>query len=276
MSLHDATYHSMLRDILDFGQTVTDRTGVGTKSVFGAYYEYPAAYGFPLLTTKKMFYRGIFEELLWFLKGDPDITYLQDRNVRIWDEWVKEDNTIGPGYPTQWRSWEGADGRIHDQIANVIESIKTNPFSRRHIVSAWNVGQLEDMALPPCHTMFQFYVQKASDGGPNYLDLLLFQRSMDGFLGAPFNIASYSLLMYMVAQVTGLRPGTFKHAIGDAHIYLNHLTQVEEQLGRDMYRYQSPALVLNKEVTDINDFTIDDINVVGYESMEAIKAPVAV
>lgn len=262
-------YLSLLADIYNHGTVTNDRTGVGTKSLFGRMMKFDMSNGkFPLLTTKKVFFRGVVEELLWFLRGDPTVKNLQERNVHIWDEWVKDDGTIGPGYPVQWRSWEGADGRVHDQISNVIESIKNNPHSRRHIVNSWNVDKLDDMALPPCHVMFQFNVSGSR------LNLALYQRSADTVLGIPFNIASYALLLHMVAAQTGYEVGEFTHFIGDAHIYLNHFTQVRIQYGR--VPFDPPAIELNPAVESIFDYTFDDIKLINYQHHPAISAPVAV
>lgn len=262
-------YQDLLRRILSDGHRKDDRTGTGTISLFGAQMRFDMSKGFPLVTTKKMFTRGIFEELLWFISGSTNARVLEDKNVNIWREWgdpVTRD--LGPIYGKQWRDWEGADGSHHDQLMQVIEQIKTNPDSRRLIVSSWKVDEIERMALPPCHCFFQFYV---CDGR---LSLQLYQRSADMFLGVPFNIASYAALLMMVAQVTGLQPGTFVHTIGDAHIYLNHLAQVDELLSRKPLYL--PKLWLNPEITDIRDFTIDDIRVEDYVSYEPIKAEVAV
>ena len=245
-----------------------DRTGTGTISVFGYQMRFDLQKGFPLLTTKKLHTKSIFHELLWFLKGDTNVKYLQENGVRIWNEWADENGDLGPIYGYQWRSWHSNDGRVIDQISEVIDQIKTNPNSRRLIVSAWNVGDLDKMALPPCHTLFQFYV---ADGK---LSCQLYQRSADVFLGLPFNIASYSLLTMMIAQVTGLKPGEFVHTLGDAHIYLNHIEQVKLQLTREPRKL--PVLKLNPEITDIFDFTYDDIKVENYNPHPAIKGEVSV
>lgn len=245
-----------------------DRTGTGTISVFGYQMRFNLQEGFPLLTTKKLHTRSIFHELLWFLMGDTNIKYLQDNKVTIWDEWADENGNLGPVYGKQWRAWEAADGRKIDQIKNVVEQIQKNPDSRRHLVIAFNPGDVDRMALPPCHAFFQFYV---ADGK---LSCQLYQRSADIFLGVPFNIASYALLVHMIAQVCNLEVGDFVHTLGDAHIYLNHLEQVETQLQRDIRPL--PQLRLNPNVKDLFDFKFEDIEVIGYDPHPAIKAPVAV
>lgn len=245
-----------------------DRTGTGTRSIFGYQMRFDLAEGFPLLTTKRMHLRSIIHELLWFLAGDTNIKYLHDNKVTIWDEWASPDGDLGPVYGYQWRSWPAPDGRHIDQIAAVVDSIKNNPDSRRHIVSAWNVADIDKMALPPCHALFQFYV---ADGR---LSCQLYQRSADVFLGVPFNIASYALLTMMVAQVTGLRPGEFVHTLGDAHIYLNHMQQVEEQLSRTPGRL--PVMKLNPAVDSIFGFGYEDFTLEGYDPAPSIKAPIAV
>ncbi|MFN2239918.1 MAG: thymidylate synthase [Thermoanaerobaculia bacterium] len=261
-------YLDLLRHILDRGAKKSDRTGTGTLSVFGHQMRFDLGRGFPLLTTKKLHTRSIFHELLWFIRGETNIRSLQDNKVTIWDEWADPDGELGPVYGYQWRSWPAPDGRHIDQISNVIEQIRANPDSRRLIVSAWNVADLDRMALQPCHALFQFYV---ADGR---LSCQLYQRSADVFLGVPFNIASYALLTMMVAQVTGLRPGEFVHTFGDVHLYLNHVDQAREQLTRDPRLL--PALRLNPAVSSIFDFTFEDITVVGYDPHPAIKAPIAV
>lgn len=261
-------YLDLLGHVLEQGTVKADRTGTGTRSVFGWQMRYDLRQGFPLVTTKKLHLRSIIHELLWFLKGDTNIAYLKEHNVSIWDEWADANGDLGPVYGRQWRSWEGADGRTFDQIAWVVEEIRRNPDSRRLIVSAWNVGQLEQMALMPCHSLFQFYV---ADGR---LSCQLYQRSGDIFLGVPFNIASYALLTHMVAQVTGLEVGDFVHTLGDAHLYSNHLEQAREQLSRSPRAL--PRLVLNPAITRLEDFRFEDIAIEGYDPHRAIKAPVAV
>jgi thymidylate synthase len=261
-------YHDLLQHILDHGAKKSDRTGVGTYSVFGYQMRFDLQKGFPLLTTKKLHTRSIFHELLWFLKGDTNIQYLRDNKVTIWDEWADENGDLGPVYGKQWRSWESPDGRKIDQIANVIEQIKKNPDSRRLMVVAFNPSEVDKMALPPCHAFFQFYV---ADGK---LSCQLYQRSADVFLGVPFNIASYALLIHMVAQVCGLQPGEFIHTLGDAHLYTNHIEQAKLQLTRDFKPL--PQLKLNPSVKNIFDFKYEDIEIVGYESHAAIKADIAV
>jgi len=262
------TYLDLLRHVLEHGVQKEDRTGTGTLSVFGHQMRLDLARGFPVVTTKKLHLRSIVHELLWFLKGESNVQYLRENKVTIWDEWADENGELGPVYGTQWRSWKTADGRVIDQISDVIAQIKRNPDSRRLIVSAWNVGEIEKMALPPCHAFFQFYVANGR------LSCQLYQRSADLFLGVPFNIASYALLTHMVAQVTGLKPGEFVHTLGDAHIYSNHMDQVREQLSRSPMPL--PELKLNPAVENIFDFTFDDVSLVNYQSHAAIKAPVAV
>ncbi len=261
-------YLDLLSHILENGNEKTDRTGTGTKSVFGYQMRFDLQKGFPLLTTKKLHTRSIFHELLWFLKGDTNIKYLHDNKVTIWDEWADENGDLGPVYGKQWRAWQGADGKITDQISQVVNQIKNSPDSRRMLVSAWNVGEVEQMALPPCHIVFQFYVAN------NKLSCQLYQRSADVFLGVPFNIASYALLTQMLAQVCGLEAGEFIHTLGDAHLYLNHIDQAKLQLSRTPY--ELPKLVLNPEVKDIFDFTYEDIKIENYVSHPHIKAEVAV
>jgi len=261
-------YLDLMRHVRDNGVEKEDRTGTGTKSVFGYQMRFNLADGFPVVTTKKLHLRSIIHELLWFLKGDTNIQYLKDNKVRIWDEWADEDGNLGPVYGSQWRSWPTADGRHIDQITQVIDQIKNNPDSRRLIVSAWNVGEIENMALPPCHAFFQFYV---ADGK---LSCQLYQRSADIFLGVPFNIASYALLTMMIAQVCDLDVGDFVHTLGDAHLYSNHMEQTELQLSRDVFPL--PTMKINPEIKDIFEFTIDDFELEGYESHEHIKGLVAV
>lgn len=261
-------YLDLLSHILENGNEKTDRTGTGTKSVFGYQMRFDLQKGFPLLTTKKLHTRSIFHELLWFLKGDTNIKYLHDNKVTIWDEWADENGDLGPVYGKQWRAWQGADGKITDQISQVVNQIKNSPDSRRMLVSAWNVGEVEQMALPPCHIVFQFYVAN------NKLSCQLYQRSADVFLGVPFNIASYALLTQMLAQVCGLEAGEFIHTLGDAHLYLNHLDQAKLQLSRTPY--ELPKLKLNPEIKDIFDFKYEDITIEDYVSHPHIKAKVAV
>jgi thymidylate synthase len=261
-------YHTLLRHILENGVAKEDRTGTGTLSVFGYQMRFDLQAGFPLLTTKKVHTKSIIHELLWLLKGDTNVRYLQENQVSIWDEWADENGELGPVYGKQWRSWAGADGKTIDQIAQVIQQIKTNPDSRRLIVSAWNVAEIEDMALPPCHAFFQFYVAQGK------LSCQLYQRSADVFLGVPFNIASYALLTAMTAQVCCLQPGEFIWTGGDTHLYRNHLEQVELQLTRDFRPL--PVLYLNPEVQNIFDFRYEDIQIENYQPHPAIKAPVAV
>lgn len=261
-------YLDLLSHILENGNEKTDRTGTGTKSVFGYQMRFDLQKGFPLLTTKKLHTRSIFHELLWFLKGDTNIKYLHDNKVTIWDEWADEKGDLGPVYGKQWRAWQGADGKIIDQISQLIYQIKNTPDSRRMLVSAWNVGEVEQMALPPCHIVFQFYVAN------NKLSCQLYQRSADVFLGVPFNIASYALLTEMIAQVCGLEAGEFIHTLGDAHLYLNHIDQAKLQLSRTPY--ELPKLKLNPEIKDIFDFKYEDITIEDYVSHPHIKAEVAV
>lgn len=261
-------YLDLMRHVLDHGHNKSDRTGTGTTSVFGHQMRFNLADGFPLVTTKKAHLRSIIHELLWFLKGDTNIQYLKDNGVTIWDEWADENGNLGPVYGYQWRSWPTPDGRHIDQISLVVDQIKRNPDSRRIIVSAWNVAEIENMALPPCHAFFQFYV---ADGK---LSCQLYQRSADIFLGVPFNIASYALLTMMMAQVCGLQPGDFVHTLGDAHIYSNHMEQVNLQLSREPRAL--PTMKINPEVKDIFGFKFEDFVLEGYDPHPAIKAPVAV
>jgi len=261
-------YLDLMRHVLENGTTKEDRTGTGTRSVFGHQMRFDLSEGFPLVTTKKCHLRSIIHELLWFLKGETNIAYLKENGVSIWDEWADENGDLGPVYGEQWRSWKTADGRTIDQISNVIEQIKTNPDSRRLLVVAFNPGVVDEMALPPCHAFFQFYV---ADGK---LSCQLYQRSADIFLGVPFNIASYALLTMMVAQVTGFKPGEFIHTFGDAHLYSNHIEQTELQLTREPHPL--PEMHLNPHITNIFDFKFEDFELVGYEAHPHIKAPVAV
>ncbi|MGQ9489611.1 MAG: thymidylate synthase [Anaerolineae bacterium] len=261
-------YLDLLRHILAHGVVKADRTGTGTRSVFGYHMRFDLAEGFPLLTTKKLHFKSIVHELLWFIRGETNIRSLQQAGVHIWDEWADEDGDLGPVYGAQWRSWRAADGRTVDQLAWVLDEIKRNPDSRRLIVSAWNVGELDRMALPPCHVLFQFYV---ADGR---LSCQLYQRSVDVFLGLPFNIASYALLTMMVAQVSGLQPGEFIHTSGDAHLYLNHLAQAELQLTRAPRPL--PQMHLNPAVRSLFDFRYEDFRLVGYDPHPHIKAEVSV
>ncbi len=261
-------YLDMLQYILDHGTHKPNRTGVDQIGVFGYQTRYDLALGFPLLTTKKLYTRAITHELLWFLKGETNIQYLHDNNVTIWDEWANESGELGPVYGSQWRHWKTADGREIDQISKVIEQIKAHPESRRLIVCAWNPGEVDKMALPPCHSLFQFYVAEGK------LSCQLYQRSADSFLGVPFNIASYALLTHMVAQVCGLEVGDFVHTFGDLHVYVNHLDQVKEQLGREPRSL--PTLKLNPAVKDIFEFKYEDITIANYDPHPAIKAPIAV
>jgi thymidylate synthase len=261
-------YLDLMRHVLEHGTKKDDRTGTGTLSVFGWQMRYDLAAGFPLVTTKKCHLRSIIHELLWFLQGDTNIRYLKENGVSIWDEWADENGNLGPVYGHQWRSWPARDGGSIDQISEVVKTLKSNPDSRRIIVSAWNVADLDRMALAPCHAFFQFYV---ADGK---LSCQLYQRSADIFLGVPFNIASYALLTLMMAQVTGLKPGDFIHTLGDAHLYLNHLDQAREQLSRSPRRL--PLMKLNPAVQSIFDFRFEDFTLEGYDPHPAIKAPVAV
>ncbi len=261
-------YHDLMRHVLMHGTKKEDRTGTGTLSVFGYQARYNLAEGFPLVTTKKLHLKSIVHELLWFLAGETNIKYLKENGVSIWDEWADEEGNLGPVYGSQWRSWQGAHGETIDQITTVVNQIKKNPDSRRLIVSAWNVAEIEKMALPPCHAFFQFYV---ADGK---LSCQLYQRSADIFLGVPFNIASYALLTMMMAQVCGLKAGDFVHTMGDAHLYLNHVDQANLQLSRDFRAL--PTMKINSEVKDIFDFKFSDFELVGYDPHPHIKAPVAV
>jgi len=261
-------YLDLMRKVRDTGVRKADRTGTGTLSLFGAQMRFDLGAGFPVVTTKALHLRSIIHELLWFLSGSTNIAYLHEHEVTIWDEWADENGELGPVYGYQWRSWPTPDGRHVDQIAAVVEQIKRNPDSRRHIVSAWNVADLEDMALPPCHAFFQFYVAE------NRLSCQLYQRSADLFLGVPFNIASYALLTLMVAQVTGFQPGEFVHTLGDAHLYFNHLEQADAQLSRSPYPL--PEMHLNPAVASVFEFRYADFELRGYRHHPAIRAPVAV
>ena len=261
-------YLDLLREIMDHGVVKSDRTGVGTKSIFGHQMRFDLSEGFPLLTTKKVHLRSIIHELLWFISGDTNIGYLHDNKVSIWDEWADENGDLGPVYGKQWRSWQTPDGRSIDQLSDVIRTIRENPDSRRMIVCAWNPSDVDKMALPPCHCFFQFYVAEGR------LSCQLYQRSADTFLGVPFNIASYALLTMMIAQVCDLKPGEFVHTTGDTHIYLNHFDQVREQLSREPRPL--PVMKLNREVRSIFDFKYEDFTLEGYDPWPAIKAPVAV
>jgi thymidylate synthase len=261
-------YHDLMKLVLEKGATKTDRTGTGTISVFGHQMRFDLAEGFPMMTTKKVHMKSILHELLWFLKGDTNIKYLKDNGVSIWDEWADENGNLGPVYGSQWRSWPAADGRHIDQITQVVNQIKNTPDSRRMIVSAWNVGEIDKMKLPPCHAFFQFYV---ADGK---LSCQLYQRSADIFLGVPFNIASYAILTMMMAQVCDLKPGEFIHTLGDAHLYSNHIEQAKLQLSRDLRKL--PTLKINPEVKDIFGFKFEDFTLEGYDPHPHIKAAVAV
>jgi len=261
-------YLDLMRHVLEQGSEKEDRTGTGTRSVFGYQMRFDLSQGFPLITTKKLHLHSIIHELLWFLQGDTNIAYLRENKVRIWDEWADENGDLGPVYGAQWRSWQAADGHVVDQIQQLVSDIKTNPDSRRLIVSAWNVGEIENMALPPCHAFFQFYV---ADGR---LSCQLYQRSADVFLGVPFNIASYALLLMMVAQATELEPGDFVHTLGDAHLYSNHLPQARLQLERETFTM--PTMVLNPQVKDLFAFRFEDFELKNYQCHEHIKAAVAV
>jgi len=261
-------YENFLRHVLENGTQKSDRTGTGTTSVFGGQLRFDLNEGFPLVTSKKVHLKSIIHELLWFLKGETNIKYLTDNNVRIWDEWADANGDLGPVYGKQWRSWECPDGRVIDQISELVEGLKKNRDSRRHIVTAWNPADLNKMALSPCHCLFQFYV---ADGK---LSCQLYQRSADLFLGVPFNIASYALLTLMLAQVTGLQPGEYVHTFGDAHIYSNHFEQVKTQLSREPFLY--PTMKINPNVKDIFGFTFEDFELENYQCHPGIKAPVAV
>lgn len=276
-------YLDTLQHILVNGQPSADRTGTGTQSVFGYQNRYDISKSFPLMTTKKVHWKSLVHELLWFLQGSTNIKYLQDNGVRIWNDWADENGDLGPVYGKQWRSWQTDVKKVWtdcidynevDQIAQVIESIKNNPWSRRHIVCAWNVADVPNMALPPCHLLFQFNVRPDARGLPAFLDCQLYQRSADVFLGVPFNIASYALLTYMIAHVCGLEPGEFVHTFGDLHIYDNHVDQVKEQLSRTPK--ELPTLIINRRVKSIDDFKFEDFTLEGYNPDPVIKAPIAV
>jgi thymidylate synthase len=261
-------YLNLLRHVMENGVDRMDRTGTGTRGVFGYQMRFDLSEGFPMVTTKKLHKKSIVHELIWFLAGDTNIKYLQDNKVRIWDEWADENGDLGPVYGKQWRRWEGPEGKVIDQVKNVVEAIKNNPYSRRHIVSAWNPADVDDMALPPCHCLFQFHV---ADGK---LSCQLYQRSADIFLGVPFNIASYALLVHMMAQVCDLEVGDFVHTFGDAHIYSNHFEQVELQLSRDPMPL--PRLKLNSDVKQIDGFKYEDVKILGYKAHPHIAGKVAV
>lgn len=261
-------YLDLLKKIMDEGVVKGDRTGVGTKSIFGHQMRFNLSEGFPLLTTKKLHLKSIIYELLWFIRGDTNIKYLNDHGVSIWDEWADENGELGPVYGAQWRRWKTADGREIDQLSELMEQLKNNPNSRRLIISAWNVGEIEKMALPPCHSLFQFYVAEGR------LSCQLYQRSADTFLGVPFNIASYALLTMMIAKVLGLQPGDFVHTLGDTHIYLNHFEQVKEQLGRTPRSL--PKMIIEGDQKSIFDFKYEDFKLVDYNPYPSIKAPIAV
>jgi thymidylate synthase len=267
-------YLDLLQHIIKTGADKADRTGTGTRSVFGYQMRFNLQEGFPVVTTKKLHLKSIIHELLWFLKGETNIQYLKENGVRIWDEWADENGDLGPVYGKQWRSWEGADGKTIDQVSWLINEIKTNPDSRRLIVSAWNVADLPKMALMPCHNMFQFYVAPAVGNEKRKLSCQLYQRSADVFLGVPFNIASYALLTMMIAQVCDLEPGDFVHTFGDVHLYSNHFEQAAIQLSRTPFPL--PQMKINPEIKSIFDFTIGDFELVNYQSHPGIKAPVAV
>jgi len=261
-------YHDLLRQIIDRGVEKSDRTGTGTRSLFGYQMRFDLSEGFPLITTKKLHWHSIIHELLWFLSGSTNIGYLREHGVKIWDQWADEKGDLGPVYGAQWRAWKGADGNTIDQISQVVRQIQQTPDSRRLVVSAWNVGEISNMKLPPCHALFQFYVAEGK------LSCQLYQRSADVFLGVPFNIASYAALLMMVAQVTDLKPGEFVHTFGDVHLYLNHLTQAELQLERELRPL--PQLRLNPQVKSVFDFSYDDFQLLNYDPHPHIKAPVAV
>ena len=261
-------YHELLQEVLERGAERGDRTGTGTRSIFGAQMRFDLRRGFPAVTTKRLYFKGVLHELLWFLRGETRIDYLKDQGVRIWDAWADERGELGPVYGAQWRAWRGAEGRTFDQIAAVIDSIRRDPWSRRHIVSAWNVAEIDEMALPPCHALFQFYVANGE------LSCQIYQRSADLFLGVPFNIASYALLTHMIAHITGLQVGDLVHTLGDAHVYLNHIEQVSQQLARSPF--EPPQLELDPSVREIDVFRSRHIRLLNYRHHPAIKAPIAV
>ncbi|WP_434615064.1 thymidylate synthase [Arthrobacter sp. A5] len=270
-------YEDLLRDVLAHGAAKADRTGTGTRSVFGRQLRFDLSGGFPLITTKRVHFKSVALELLWFLRGDSNVKWLQERGVKIWNEWADDDGELGPVYGVQWRSWPTPDGGHIDQIAELMAGLKSDPDSRRHIVSAWNVAELKNMALAPCHAFFQFYVTPSAggpDAGPGKLSCQLYQRSADTFLGVPFNIASYALLTMMIAQQAGLEPGEFVWTGGDVHIYDNHVEQVAEQLGREPYPY--PQLHIKRRPESIFDYAPEDFELVNYQHHPAIKAPIAV
>lgn len=264
----DQEYITLMKHILEFGEKRADRTGTGTMSVFGHQMRFNLQEGFPLLTTKKVHLKSVIHELLWFLKGDTNIQYLKDNGISIWDEWADENGDLGPVYGAQWRSWKTADGRTIDQISSVVEQIRSNPYSRRHMVVAFNPADVDTMALPPCHAFFQFYVSEKG------LSCQLYQRSADVFLGVPFNIASYALLTHMVAQACGLRPYEFIHTLGDAHLYLNHLDQAKLQIHRELKR--SPKMILNPKIKNIFDFKYEDFTLLDYNPHPRISAEISV
>ena len=267
-------YLQLLEKIIETGVDKNDRTGTGTRSVFGYQMRFNLQNGFPLVTTKKLHLKSIIYELLWFLKGDTNVKYLQENGVRIWDEWADESGNLGPVYGKQWRSWAGANGETFDQVSDLITQLKTNPDSRRLIISAWNVSDLPDMKLMPCHCLFQFYTTPSEDGGKRKLSCQLYQRSADVFLGVPFNIASYALLTMMIAQVCDMEPGEFVHSFGDVHLYKNHFEQAQLQLTRKPF--SPPQMKINPEVKNIFDFKYEDFELLNYQSHPGIKAPVAV
>ncbi|WP_422933951.1 thymidylate synthase [Sinomonas sp. P47F7] len=268
-----APYEDLLRDVLEHGAHKSDRTGTGTRSVFGRQIRFDLAAGFPLVTTKRVHFKSVAVELLWFLRGDSNVRWMQEQGVTIWDEWADDDGELGPVYGVQWRSWPTPDGQHIDQVAAVMDSLRANPDSRRHIVSAWNVAELSKMALPPCHAFFQFYVAP-EDGGPGKLSCQLYQRSADMFLGVPFNIASYSLLTHMMAQQLGLNVGEFVWTGGDCHIYDNHVEQVREQLSREPYPY--PRLRIARRPESLFEYRYEDFEVLDYRHHPGIKAPIAI